>query len=513
MSHWGRGNDIRAAVKYTKETLKIDASSEALFHDGGGVDGMIDRYEVCRRLGLERTGIEYSNFGYYMALEGLVHKVLMRYKMTKYLAENPAITSLSLGDKQPIVVVGLNGSGEYELHTLLSIHSKLQVHYTWEQLDPVPDLPCTASKSEIVQEMQTKYQTNKKNFQRVMYIGGIGNNDINSLHALDYDAAEECTIPCAMGLPWSVFEIPFNAFAAKEVMDMGAGDGYELYKKYLQLLLWKNDSRSPSLTWLLHSPHHLAYLQELHTTFPGILLVWTHRDPVYCILYICSLYDAILQLIMTPESINRHAIGIAVFSLVEESLQRAEETIEILSGSNGLNLIHVRFPEKKFDASKMKDLCKRIIDHHGMEYTEQFSTGLDDQMKATVDIDVSPVDESDEHLLAKYGLLSKQIRDEFDSYIRKYIIPSPDDNSYLLWTCATSKQVGDRKIVDEKEASSSLLVNLKFYAAKIRKVLKRWVRKNDPTVVLIVVMLIFNGIISVVSTFKFFSSPGELKHC
>jgi hypothetical protein len=36
-----------------------------------------------------------------------------------------------------------------------------------------------------------------------------------------------------MEMPWSMLEIPLNVFASKEVFELGAGETYQFYKKYL----------------------------------------------------------------------------------------------------------------------------------------------------------------------------------------------------------------------------------------------------------------------------------------
>ena len=46
---------------------------------------------------------------------------------------------------------------------------------------------------------------------------------IQHVHRIGYEELEECTIPCSLELPWSLSEVPFTMFAAKEMADMGAG--------------------------------------------------------------------------------------------------------------------------------------------------------------------------------------------------------------------------------------------------------------------------------------------------
>ncbi len=75
---------------------------------------------------------------------------------------------------------------------------------------------------------------------------------------------------CAMELPWSFSEFPLSVCASAELVEMGAGDGYAIYRQYLQLLQFQSSRRSREpLTWLLSSGTHLPYMLDLHQVFPG----------------------------------------------------------------------------------------------------------------------------------------------------------------------------------------------------------------------------------------------------
>jgi hypothetical protein len=101
-----------------------------------------------------------------------------------------------------------------------------------------------------------------------MYLGG---DDIQSIHRIEYDEPEECTTPCAIELPWSLTELPLSIYAAKEVIALkGAGDTFNYYFKFLQMMTWQaKDRRGQDFTWMLKCPFHLPYLEELYEAFPG----------------------------------------------------------------------------------------------------------------------------------------------------------------------------------------------------------------------------------------------------
>ena len=108
----------------------------------------------------------------------------------------------------------------------------------------------------------------------------VGDDVTNNVHQLSYDRPEECTIPCAMELPWTLTEIAFNSFSAKEIFDLGAGDAFKIYESFLKLLQWQSPDRDPSKTWVLTCPNHFPYLNDLRATFSESVIIWTHRNPI-----------------------------------------------------------------------------------------------------------------------------------------------------------------------------------------------------------------------------------------
>jgi hypothetical protein len=60
---------------------------------------------------------------------------------------------------------------------------------------------------------------------------------------------------------------------------------YEYMAKLLRLLLWQRSG----LRLVLKSPHHLEFLDTLFDVFPGVKIIWTHRDPCRALASFCSM--------------------------------------------------------------------------------------------------------------------------------------------------------------------------------------------------------------------------------
>lgn len=294
LSYWGQPNDIHTAVTMAKkETGLTDFGF-------GGEDFMVEGYDLVRRLGMLRSEAEYTALGYYIVLEGLSNRARDRLKLVEYVKRHPGIDDIPV--RAPVWVVGFPRTGTTFLHELLGLHPSVRMHYTWEQYEPVPNTN-DDSRQTLLDDRTARYQKNQGRFQLFLSIGG---DDIQSIHRIGYDEPEECTLPLSLSLPWNIPEIPFNAFAAREIIDRGAGPSFQIYRKYLQMLTWQCPERKETeFTWMLKCPFHLPYLSELNEAFPDATVVWTHRDPVECIASACSLYETIMHWVMVPESVNR----------------------------------------------------------------------------------------------------------------------------------------------------------------------------------------------------------------
>ena len=348
---WGKPNDIRFALKAAYSRLKLPYP----FKSNSEVDSAyIARYEVARKLGLERSKAQYTPFGYYISTEIMTRRCMVKIQMGEYLRKHPSIETVQI--KNPIFVIGFPRTGTTFLHELLGLHPGVRMHYTWEQQDPVPRTDDESLEAQT-RDREAKYISNRSYFDTSLRLAG---DAIQRIHRIKYDEPEECTTPCAMELPWAVSEIPWIPFAAKEVISMGAGDTFKTYRKFLQMMMWQKPERflkdTEYPTWMLKCPFHLPYLTELVSEFPDATVVWTHRNPKECIASACSLYETILHMAAEEPSVDRLALGKAVMDYTRISLDKAEETFRLLGDK--FKPVHIRYAD---NIKNPKEMCKRIV--------------------------------------------------------------------------------------------------------------------------------------------------------
>lgn len=114
VSYWGFSNDIYAAIKMAKaETGLTDFGF-------GGERLIISRYDTARRLGMQRSGVEYTTLGQFISLEGLTSRFKERLRLTSYLQRHPEVHRVKV--PAPTFVIGLARTGTTFLHELLGLH-------------------------------------------------------------------------------------------------------------------------------------------------------------------------------------------------------------------------------------------------------------------------------------------------------------------------------------------------------------------------------------------------------
>eukprot|EP01040_Poterioochromonas_malhamensis_P015702 gene15702-17627_t len=265
---WADVPNVEAALKMAIETTKC---TDFGFEDRG----FIQRYDVAKKVGLAKSGAKYSPAGFPIIQPVLAERFSSRLLLIDYLKKHPSIGKIQL--KSPIFVIGFPRTGTTFLHEMLGLHESVRSHYTWEQMSPVPKTDDESIEAQEADRTQ-RYNRNKLSFN--LAFKGLIHEKIQHIHRIAYDETEECTIPCASELPWALTEIPLMVYAMDELIPLGAGNAFKIYHKFLQLLTWQSKNRrDQDFTWMLKSPFHLPYLEELFDEFPGATVVWTHRDP------------------------------------------------------------------------------------------------------------------------------------------------------------------------------------------------------------------------------------------
>lgn len=308
--------------------------------------------DCCRYLALNKSKLQYSPGGKLLYFHGNVGRMVDKLKFVDYLKRHAEIEKVEM--KCPVFIVGFPRTGTTLLHELLNAHPDVQEPRCWEQIALTPTID-NESLPALEADRKKRYDANKAEF--TFAFNWLASDRIKSIHRIEYDLPEECTILCGHEMPWFITDFPLMVFAAKEFLPLGASTTYIQYRKMLQLLTWQAAARRDKVfTWVLKSPFHLPYLDELLHAFPNSPIIWTHRNPAEAIPSACSLFENCLLFVMEEWSIDRHLLGKAVMEYSLLALERALKFID--ENVRHINVLHVRYVDL---VQNPKEICRKIL--------------------------------------------------------------------------------------------------------------------------------------------------------
>lgn len=397
-----------------KDIVEKVKKSSGLSDFEGDENDIIKRYQPLISNGLKKSNATLSPFGVYICHNSIGKRILHRLQLIDYVKRHPLILKNEI--KRPVFVIGFPRTGTTFLHELLGLHPNVRMHFSWEQMSPIPQTDDESIEGRT-KERKIRYEKHKSEFNTILKIAG---DEIQSIHRVGYDDSEECSTPCGMEVPFNINTIPFLPFVAKEVGDLGAGNAFRLYRKYLQLLAWQDVNRHTEFTWMLKCPFHLPYLTELHQEFPDATIVWTHRDPVECIASACSLYECIMKIVADSWTIDRQAIGQAVLDYTADALERAAASIE--KASKTMKIIHVRYAD---NIKNPKSICQKVVESAELEFSSEYQQNIDSYLAKNA-AERKKLKESKKaeslhsYKLEDYCLTEEKVLEKFADYINKY---------------------------------------------------------------------------------------------
>lgn len=196
---WGNGNDIHSCLQMAIKATNLVNLGRLIDND----HQFLERYASARKLGLARSQAQYSPFGYLLTQTTLTRRLTSRLNFMNYLLKHPRITRIPV--KKPIFVIGFTRTGTTFLHELLGLHPSVKMHYTWQQMDPIPKTD-EETFTAVQKDLDQRFKSNRTQFNATMALCG---GNIQRVHRINYDEPEECTIPLAFDLPWHATEVPW----------------------------------------------------------------------------------------------------------------------------------------------------------------------------------------------------------------------------------------------------------------------------------------------------------------
>ena len=136
---------------------------------GTGEQAMIDRYEPMLQAGITKSRATLSPSGVYFTANTIEKRIALRYRMIDFLKRHPDIEKISV--RKPVFVIGFPRTGTTFLHELLGLHPEVRMHYSWEQMDPVPRTDNESMEARTA-DRQRRYAANRSELENLLLIGG-----------------------------------------------------------------------------------------------------------------------------------------------------------------------------------------------------------------------------------------------------------------------------------------------------------------------------------------------------
>ena len=139
---------------------------------------------------------------------------------------------------------------------------------------------------------------------------------------------------------------------------------YRYFRRQLQLLQWHDRGER----WLLKSPAHLFWVDELLAALPGARLIQTHRDPLQVLASFCSLSAVLCGI--GSDHVDQHALGAQWAPTWAEGLER---TARSRRAHPGTPAVDVQYPDLVADPL---GTVRRIYDGFGLPLSDAAERGM-----------------------------------------------------------------------------------------------------------------------------------------
>jgi hypothetical protein len=327
----------------------------------------------------------------------------MRLRAHEWIRRHPEILEERV--VAPVVVVGMMRSGTTLLQRLLAADPRFQCAYGWEVVEAAPRLDY----SFVGVDPRIAISEGREAKSRELA------PDLFAIHPMYAREAEEEIVFLADAflshVPESGAHLP-NYRSWLDTQDFTPA--YRYLHRMLQFLQWQKRQRDPGrdappARWVLKSPAHLGYLDQLRAQFPDLHIVHMHRDPRATIASGASL-NATLHAM--------HADTVDVDRVGAQWLQRMGWTNDrAMATRDGWTDQEERVTDIAFDDAVADPIGQvtRVYDAIGLPLTVEAETAMRRWLKERPRETARPP-----YGLADYGLRPEQVDERFTQYNKRF---------------------------------------------------------------------------------------------
>jgi hypothetical protein len=210
---------------------------------------------------------------------------------------NPEILAQDLAP--PVFILGPTRSGTTRLHRLLSSDPQHHAVLWWENRAPAP-YPGTDWRHDDPR-IADAHEEVRATLEAVPQLAAV--------HPWDAEGPDEEIMLMEHAFLSQVPESGVNIPSYRSWLDStNVREAYLYLSRMLLFLQWQKRERGePGERWMLKTPMHLGYLDDVFAVFPNARIVQTHRDPLTTVPSAASMYSALWEL--NTDRVDKHEVG------------------------------------------------------------------------------------------------------------------------------------------------------------------------------------------------------------
>ena len=339
--------------------------------------------------------------GVQLLRRSVISSLISRLRAQYWFERHPEIENEKI--ESPLVVVGMMRSGTTLMQRLLASDTRHYSALGWEVRAPAPKpgaWPASPDPRIAVGEQEA-------DLARRMA------PDLFAIHPTYAHQAEEEIVFLADAflshVPEASCDLPFYR---SWLDDQDFKPAYDYLRRMLQLLQWQKKQRGEERgRWILKTPAHLGYLENLFATFPDSVVIHMHRDPLETIPSGASLNTTLWR--MHADRVDPGRVGRQWIERMAWANERAMKSRNRSAGQRQ------RFIDVSFRDAVSEPLAqvRRIYEEVGIDSSHEANRA----MAAWLDENSREKLPRHEYRPEDFGLSSNEIRQTFAPYTARFV--------------------------------------------------------------------------------------------
>lgn len=339
--------------------------------------------------------------GIHIMRASVVHSLVNRLRMKFWRARHPQISAERI--HAPLVVVGMMRSGTTLVQRLLAADARHTSTLGWEAMAPAPPPGTDPAGVGPRLEAALAREEQSKKFAPQLF----------AIHPTYAQHAEEEIMFLADAFLSHVPEASCDLPTYRHWLDcQDFTPAYDNLYQTLQLLQWQKRLRGEHCgRWVLKTPAHLGYLQNLLQTFPGAHVIHLHRDPVDTIPSGASLNTTLWR--MHADNVDPAHVGAQWLARMTWANRRA------MTFRSSMTDEKQYFTDIRFDAVMTDPLAQIARIYRAADIT--MTDDSQSAMRKWLSQDAEKQRDKHRYEPMDFGLTKTEIRAQFKDYYQRFL--------------------------------------------------------------------------------------------